>query len=185
MTRLMTRIRAFRRSETGTATIEFAIIFPFFMMVLTSGLELGVINLRQVALDSRVESAMRVVRINTGANYTADDIRDMICTDAPILGDCTNNLRIQMEVTDPRDYTPMKALKCLHTGSSGGTEIATGPVNFNLGNSNELVLVRACLVFNPILPSSYLSAERIAAQTGNSNNLAALTAMTAFTQEPR
>lgn len=179
------RLAAFRRSEKGNATVEFAIVFPFFMMLLTSAFELGVINLRQTALDSRLESAMRVVRINTGTQYTHDDIKTMICTNAPMLGDCSNNLRLEMVPADPRNYTPLASdAGCLDTDSTGSV-IPSGQPNFNLGNANQLVLVRACLIFNPILPSSYLAADRIAGEAGGSNNLAAVVSMSGFTQEPR
>jgi len=145
MTPFINRLARFRKSEKGSATVEFAIIFPFFMLLLTSAFELGVINLRQVALDSRLDVAMREVRINTGTNYTHDDIKEMICSDAPILANCETHLRLEMV---PR-------------------------------------IVRACFIFNPILPTSYLSADRISKQDGSSNNLAALTSISAFTQEPR
>jgi len=53
--------------------------------------------------------------------------------------------------------------------------------SFTAGQSNELVIVRACMLYDPIFPTSQLALERTTDQNGKS----ALVAVSAFTQEPR
>ncbi|MEM9579996.1 MAG: TadE/TadG family type IV pilus assembly protein [Pseudomonadota bacterium] len=175
-----TRLAAFRASENGAPTLEFALVFPAFMMMLMVAVELGVVNLRQIALESRLDSAMRVVRINTNVRYTHDDVRDMICQNADMFPDCASNLRLEMIPNDPRGYAQLPStVDCVN--STVPINDAQNEVrNFSLGNANELVMVRACLLYDPVLPTSLLALTR----TTDANGKSAHVAVSAFTQEP-
>lgn len=181
MKKLLNQISRFRKGESGVTSTEFIIIAPLFMMMLLNAIELGVINLRQITLESRLDSAMRVVRINTGAGYTHNDIRDMICENAPLLVECKQNLRLEMVTNDPRHYTELPAQVDCVDRSVPPSEVSDDELNFTLGNSNELVIVRACLLYDPIIPTSGIALTRTADASGRSAHVA----VSAFTQEPR
>lgn len=96
MIKLLNTLRRFRRAERGNVTVEFALVFPVFIMILTSSIEMGVITIRQTLLERGLDIAMREVRVGTSANYSHDQVRAMICDGAAIFDDCEENLRLEM-----------------------------------------------------------------------------------------
>jgi hypothetical protein len=182
MIKLLNTLRRFRRAERGNVTVEFALVFPVFIMILTSSIEMGVITIRQTLLERGLDIAMREVRVGTGANYSHDQVRAMICDGAAIFEDCEENLRLEMIPNNPRNYTQLPStVDCVQHGA-GGSEALNPVRSFTAGQSNELVIVRACMLYDPIFPTSQLALERTTDQNGKS---ALVVAVSAFTQEPR
>ncbi len=185
MKQLLNRLLRFRSAERGNVTVEFALVFPVFILILTSSIEMGVITIRQTLLERGLDIAMREVRIGTGAQYSHDDIRDLICDGAVIFDDCQANLRLEMIPNDPRSYTQLPStVDCAvqTAGAAAGEWDIINPVRkFEMGSSNELVIVRACMLYDPVFPTSNLALTRTSDQNGKS----ALVAVSAFTQEPR
>jgi len=124
---------------------------------------------------------MREVRIGTGSQYSHDEVRDLICEGALIFDDCQANLRLEMIPNSPRNYTALPyEIDCAQHAVGSSTVI--NPVrDFTMGQSNELVIVRACMLYDPVFPTSQLALQRTTDQNGRS----ALVAVSAFTQEPR
>ncbi len=181
MRKLLNTIRRFRSAERGNVTVEFALVFPVFIMILTSSIEMGMITVRQTLLERGLDIAMREVRVGTGANYSHDEVRSMICTAAAVFDECEENLRLEMIPNDPRNYTQLPGTVDCVEQSAGGTEALNPVRNFTAGQANELVIVRACMLYDPIFPTSQLALARTTDQNGKS----ALVAVSAFTQEPR
>jgi hypothetical protein len=182
MIKLLNTLRRFRRAERGNVTVEFALVFPVFIMILTSSIEMGVITIRQTLLERGLDIAMREVRVGTGANYSHDQVRAMICDGAAIFDDCEENLRLEMIPNNPRNYTQLPStVDCVQHGA-GGSEALNPVRSFTAGQSNELVIVLACMLYDPIVPTSQLALERTTDQNGKS---ALVVAVSAFTQEPR
>lgn len=181
MKKLLNIVRNFRSGERGNVTVEFALVFPVFVMILTSSIEMGIITVRQTLLERGLDIAMREVRVGTGANYSHDQVRAMICDGAVVFDDCEDNLRLEMIPNDPRNYTKLpNAVDCVQH-AAGGSEPLNPVREFTAGQSNELVIVRACLLYDPVFPTSQLALDRTTDQNGKS----ALVAVSAFTQEPR
>lgn len=170
-------LRAFRRSETGTATVEFAIIFPFYVILFMTTVELGMITFRHSMLERGLDLAVREVRLGTGTNPSHDDIKDLICSFSGVLPNCDNNLRLEMIPVDPRNYVaPQASADCVDHSEE------PHPLReFTHGGSNEMMLLRACFVFSPIFPTAGLGYALEKDGAGN----AAMVAASAFVQEPR
>lgn len=181
MKQLLNKLLRFRSAERGNVTVEFALVFPVFILILTSSIEMGVITIRQTLLERGLDIAMREVRIGTGAQYSHNDIRDMICDGAVIFDDCQANLRLEMIPNDPRSYTQLPALVDCAEQAAGSDSVINPVRQFEMGSSNELVIVRACMLYDPVFPTSQLALER----TTDHNGKSALVAVSAFTQEPR
>lgn len=181
MKQLLNKLLRFAGAERGNVTVEFALVFPVFILILTSSIEMGVITIRQTLLERGLDIAMREVRIGTGAQYSHDEIRDLICDGAVIFNDCQANLRLEMIPSDPRAYTQVPALVDCVAQSAGTLDIINPVRQFDMGSSNELVIVRACMLYDPVFPTSELALQR----TTDLNGRSALVAVSAFTQEPR
>lgn len=175
--RIASALRRFRRSERGSMTVEFALWFPVFIMFLYSSLELGVITIRQVMLDRGLDMAVREVRLSTGQAPQHDDLKQRICDFAAIIPDCTQNVKLEMRPTDMRDWqTIPNSADC-----TDRSEDIRPLRQFTAGTDNEMMLLRACVKFSPLSPTSRLVASMGTDGAGDVK----IIALSAFVQEPR
>ncbi|MFZ7093218.1 TadE/TadG family type IV pilus assembly protein [Primorskyibacter sp. 2E233] len=177
MSRFHNLARRFRSEEDGNATVEFAVYFTVFFLLLAAGVEIAYMNLRHAMLERGVDLATREIRLSTGHIPTYEEVRGMICEKATILDDCANNLRLEMVQVDPRDFTsaPVDA-DCQNAVQD------PHPVrNFVPGQDNELMLVRACLKYKPMLPTTSLGKKL----NKDAEGYAQMVVTSAFVQEPR
>ncbi|KIC13819.1 TadE/TadG family type IV pilus assembly protein [Leisingera sp. ANG-Vp] len=178
MTRRYTSIlRRFRAQEDGTSTVEFAILVPAFIMILMSTVELGLINLRHSQLERALDQTVRNIRLTTGADQQHDDIRDEVCDRSGFIQECNTSLRLEMVQVDPFNWTPIDAdPDCVNR-----IEDVQPVRNFVSGQSNELMLIRACMKFKPIFPTWGLGDSL----SKDADGRISLVASSAFVQEPR
>lgn len=144
-------MQRFRRNEDGSPTVEFVILFMPFMMLPVSGVELGLLMTRHVMLERGVAMAIRQVGLNTENTITEYELKQMICNVAGVLPNCMTNVRLELQPIDldisgttsslPRDAS------C--TDLSNPFELSR---NFEAGVNNEMMIVRACGKFAPMLP---------------------------------
>ncbi|MCJ7874680.1 pilus assembly protein [Marinovum sp. 2_MG-2023] len=169
--------RRFCRDERGTATIDFAIIVTMFATILGASVEMGYLNIRHAMLERGLDTTVRELRLATGFVPGHDAIRQSICDRAGIITDCAENLRLEMKVVDPRSFEAIPGSADCRNADQEARPLR----NFQAGAANELMLLRACLMFKPVFPTSGLAAEL----SKDNEGYAALVATSAFVQEPR
>ena len=177
MTRALKTVwRRFRRSQAGSATVEFAIVFPAVITVLLSGIELGLVSLQHAMLERAVDITVREIRLGTGSAPQHDQIKQMICDNAMFIRNCDQNLRLEMRPVDIHNFATLDA-----TADCTDSAEPTKPVKeFTPGQQNQLMLLRACLRFDPVFPDAVLGSALDKDASGQS----AIVSMTAFVQEP-
>ena len=79
MNRLQRFAQRFRKEEDGNATVEFAVYFTVFFLLLAAGVEIAYMNLRHAMLERGVDLATREIRLSTGNIPSYTDVRAMIC----------------------------------------------------------------------------------------------------------
>jgi Flp pilus assembly protein TadG len=163
-----------RRSRTGSAAIEFAMVAPIFFIFLLGTIEIGAMFLGQFALQNATNDAARLIRTGQVGlkNMTAAQFRTSICNEITPILQCGASLQIDVE-----SYTSF--------GSAGYTNPlqANGTLNPNLnqfspGTVCSIVLVRAFYVWSVDTP---LLTPFLVNMSGG-NHL--LTATAAFRNEP-
>lgn len=170
-------LKRFRRSEDGSATVEFAITFPAMLMLLLSGIELGFVSLNHAMLERAMDMTVRDIRLGTGSAPQHDELKDLICTRAGFINDCDTNLRLEMVQVDPRAWDNIREVADCTDQSE---EVA--PVrSFVNGQENELMFLRACVKIDPVFPTAGLGKNLVKDGAGQY----ALVSMSAFVQEPR
>ncbi|MCB4455791.1 TadE/TadG family type IV pilus assembly protein [Leisingera sp. McT4-56] len=170
-------LRRFRQREDGSFTVEWVVVFPFFMVVLMSTVELGMINLRHSQLERALDQSVRDIRLNTGANKDHEQIRDEICTLSGFIDECETSLRLEMVQIDPFNWAPVDPdPDCVDS-----IEDPKPVRKFEHGQSNDLMLVRACMTFKPIFPTWGLGKDL----NKDGDGRISLVASSAFVQEPR
>ncbi len=176
--RLMNMLARFRRDEAGSVeTISFAIWLPIILITLLTALEVGAYTARATMLERALDLVVRDIRLGTGTAPQHDEIKTAICERSVILPNCETNLRLEMLQRDPRawDALPM-------TADCTDASLSVAPVRaFENGQSNELMVLRACAKVSPIFPITWM-AEAIHKDGAGDY---ALMAATSFVQEPK
>jgi hypothetical protein len=169
-------LRRARRDE-GNATIEFVILFPMFVFLLVSAVELGFITMRHTMLDRAVDLTVRDIRLGTGSAPQYEQIRDTICARAPVIPNCQSNVKLEMIRMDLRNWqAPPADYDCVDHAEE------VQPVRtFTNGMENEMILLRICAMFQPIFPLSGLGRDL---KESSVNGYKAMVTATAFVQEP-
>jgi len=143
--------RNFRKSEDGNPTIEFCLMMPLFMLLFTMAWEFGIWQTRQVLLDHGLDQTVREVRIGRLVEPDHEDLVVAVCNHAGLIQDCKNQLRLEMFVADIEDlHTQISgtAVRCRDRSDDADPFEETSGV----GENNQLMFLRACALFDPILP---------------------------------
>ncbi len=178
--RALARLRRRARREDGTASIEFVILFPMFVVILISAVEVGVLLTRQVMLERAVDLAVRDLRLGRaapeGEPITRDRIRDIVCENGPMVGNCRDNILIELQPINPGVLAGLAGpVACVERGEA--VQPATA---MNAGEQNELMLLRSCALVDPLFPTAGLALNLPRDSTG----ARALVAQSIFVNEP-
>lgn len=177
MTPALSLLKRFWRSQTGSATIEFAITFPAVITILLSGIELGFVTLQHSMLERALDLTVREIRLGTGKAPQHDDIKEMICARAGFIPDCNANLRLEMIQVDPRAWSNID-----ETPDCTDKSEEVAPVrSFVNGQENDLMILRACAKIDPVFPTTGLGKNMVKDEFGQY----ALVSTSVFVQEPR
>lgn len=173
---LLRRFRRFRRGERGASTIEFVIWFPFFIVLVCSSLESGLMMTRHVMLERGLDMTVRGLRLGFWAAPSHDDIKRAICDGAVIIPNCSQSLSVELlPVSTDTWVMPAGAVTC--TDQSADVQPVTQLIP---GISNELMVIRVCSKFSPFFPGTGLGMNLPKDGAGNY----ALVSASAFVNEP-
>jgi len=168
--------KAFAKEEDGNMTVDFAITIPTAFLFASATFEGGMVGLRDMMLEHAVDVVVRDVRTGRIPTPTHATLMVEICNAALIVPDCLNQLKLEMVRSNPRAFTAMSQNPdCIDRTDEGDPVI-----NFTSGGNNELMILRACALFDPIFPTATLGA----AIPKKSEGAYALVATSTFVVEP-
>jgi hypothetical protein len=176
MRRLRHALGRFRRSERGTAALEFAISVPILMLIFAGSFESGLLMLRSIMLDQGVDRTMRELRLGHYPAPTAALLKQEICSRSVILKDCMSNITIEMVRISTSTWTmPTTAIQCVNR------EEEVVPVTaLQIGQQNDVMMVRICVIQDAIFPNMAIGRHVGTDSKGGY----ALVTTTAFVTEP-
>jgi len=169
--------RRMMREEDGTATIPFVMFVPFFLILVMSSIEMGMLMIRSVLLDRALDLAVRDLRLGIWQPASSGDLKSRICNYAGILADCDNDLLVELRPVSKITWSPLSSGPICVDRSQQVQPLTT----FSPGTSNEMMLVRACVKVYPLFPTSGFGFSLTKDATG----AYALVAASAFVNEPR
>lgn len=162
------RARRWARDEDGSSTLETVLYFPAFFAFFIMAYEVGMLSTRHVMLERGLDQTVREVRIGRILEPTHDMLKNRICNYAAIIPDCANNLRLEMINNNPRSWTdPSKTVQCVDR-----EEEAPPVITFNPALNNELMILRACALFDPMVPLGLIGST-IPKESGDAYGLVA------------
>ena len=176
---LRARLGRFARAGEGTATVEFVILFPIFMVLTVSAVEMGILTLRQVMLERGIDLTVRLLRIGTMVDPTFGEVKAAICENALIIPNCMDVLSLELTPIS----TDTWAVPAGDTACVDRTEDIDPLINatqLDSGERNEFMLMRACSVFDPMFPTYGLGPSLPKDASGGYR----LIASTSFVNEP-
>lgn len=174
---LKNTVSRFAKDESGVITVDFVIVMSALALILGGSVEMGYMNVRHGMLERGLDMTVRDIRLSTGNVPDYADLRASICDRASIIGNCEENLRLEMKVVDPRDFSPIpNSADC-----QNAVEVPRPLRNFQSGDDNEMMLIRACLMFQPLFPTTGLAAH----MPKDGDGYIPMVATSAFVQEPR
>lgn len=168
--------RRLAADRTAAVTVEFALLFPVVAYLFVVAFELGLWHLREMTLRHATASVMREVRVNTGRPPDYEEMKAAICARSLFRGGCEESLRIEMRglpLARWRDIADRAA--CVDR-----REPVEPLTTFRPGAGNELMVLRVCRLFEPIVPGGALG-RRLAENTGGEYGVRVVTA---FVAEP-
>lgn len=168
-------LKRFRRAEEGTATLEFVLMLPLFILFFLSTFELGMALARQMMMDRAVDIAVREVRVGDVPVVTHDALKALICENA-LMPNCDDDLRLEMIELNPRAWVaPPGIVDCVDRNDP-----ARLARTFNTTAPNRLMVLRVCALFDPYFPTTGLGAS-LRRQSGGAY---ALVSSSTFVVEP-
>ena len=136
-------------SEKGAATVEFVIVFPFWVGCFVSAYEVASMNMRAVMLERATDVVVRDIRLGGGQVLVYEDIRREVCENALMIPDCLNATKVELSAIDTSNWTgALPDADCVDRG-----EQLNPPLNFQNGQQNELMLIRVCSLVEPFFPT--------------------------------
>jgi Flp pilus assembly protein TadG len=134
------RLRSFRRSQDGSAAVEFAMIAPMFFALIFAVIETGMTFMAGQVLETGVEEGARLVY--TSQTTSATDFKAAICGRVSMMMDCT-----KLDI-DVRSYDPGTAITITDPIDASGKYISNGfvyqpPAYSATTPSSKTVVVRA------------------------------------------
>lgn len=141
-------LQRFRRSERGTATVEFVIAVPLVLAFLLSAIDYGVVMLRQVFLDRSVDLAVRQVRLGNVNATSFEGFRTMVCDNTFLIADCENAIAIELRPIDTSTWANLTTpAQCVNREADIAPTLAFDPQP----GTETLMLIRVCVVADPFI----------------------------------
>ncbi len=143
-------LRAFGLSEKGVASVEFVVVFPFFVGVFLSSYEVAIMNIRAVMMERAVDIAVRDIRLAGGAQIQHNAVRQGICDQAILIPECNSVTKIELTRVDRDTWTANleDEVDC-----QDRMDQIRPPKNFQNGSQNDLMLIRVCATVDAIFPT--------------------------------
>lgn len=176
---LLRRLTHWLRREDGTATVEFVLVVPVLFLLFLSSVEAGFMQLRYVMLERGLDLTVRELRLGQMVDPTQEKVRQEICRFALVIPDCVNSLLVELRPVDTTTWDTLSPdAACINRSEPIGEQ---KPPNFNTGTGDQqLMLIRACAIFDPMFPTIGLGLQLAKNPQGTYD----LVASSAFVNEP-
>lgn len=139
--RLRGHARTLERDENGFTAVEFAMVAPWFLMLLFGIMAVGLYFFTTFSLENAVDQAARLIRTGQAqeTGMTAAQFKVKVCENAPQYVDCTGKMRVNVvSAADPGALAPPSCT------DAGGALIPPASSVFTPGAAGNYVLVTVC-----------------------------------------
>ncbi|WP_108483404.1 TadE/TadG family type IV pilus assembly protein [Oceaniglobus ichthyenteri] len=147
-------MKRFLAREDGIASLEFSLMFPIVMGIFMMSAEMGSIQLRQAMLERSMDIVVRDLRLGKPEYRDPIVLKQAVCDEALLLGDCMDNMKLEMGPVKTRGFSYWEGNgDCVERN-----QVSNPVINFTSGSKNEIMLIRFCYLHDPIFPAIGLGA---------------------------
>jgi len=185
--RAQRKVNTYRGEEDGATAIEFAIVAVPFFTILFAIIELAIVFFANSVLVHATSEAGRLIRVgNFQPCGAADEFKALVCSGMKGLGNCWNNVRIDVITNDEFSTlvipnAPEPREKVDHDSDPSTPEqkpiVENGQYDATVGGDN--VVIRATYYHQLALPGSWTKLEY-----PKKSGVRVMSATTAFRNEP-
>jgi Flp pilus assembly protein TadG len=146
-------IGRFKKSEQGTAVLEFAIVAPLFIALAIGALQLFVIITAQAQLQTSAETAGRQILVGAVqlSGQTQDQFKSAVCASIPALLKCSG---LMVDVQVASSFASANTSAPTITYDNKGN--VTNTWSFQPGAPGDIVVLRLLYQW-PVVPLPYLT----------------------------
>lgn len=173
----LTRLRGFRRRDDGVASVEFVLMLPLFLTIFMASFESGLLMTRNIMLERALDLTVRELRLGSFVAPSHDTIKDAVCARTVLFEDCGTIMRLELTKVSTATWD----LPAADTPCADRDEPIQLLDPLDTGADNEMMLIRACAVFDPIFPMTGLGLKLKKDAFGGGY---AIIARSAFVNEP-
>ncbi len=142
------------RDRSGMAAVEFALVFPMFLLVMFSTFEVGWFYFVNASVDAATIGIAREIRtgqIKGDDNFDVEEFfREDVCPKLQYFGDCDQRLTAEVEVFP--DFATLaadtSAVTCRDDNENDVDNITVDP-----GGQLDIVRIRICLLYDTLNPA--------------------------------
>ena len=173
---VMSFFRRFMRRQDGAAAAEVALLFPLITWPFFLCMEAGFMQMRRVMMERAIDVVARDIRLGKPGLDTADRIKAAVCDQALVLPTCMSDLMLEMTPVQVENFQPpSESATCVDRSKD-----AQPKTTFKPGTINEMMMMRFCILYDPILPGAGIGARMEQVNGGG----VAIIASTFFVNEP-
>lgn len=170
------KVVRFKRTEDGSFTVEFVILFPLYIFFILGVIEYSMVSIQKAMLNRSMDLVVRDIRLGINLTDTDHDtIKDAICDNMAVMRDCSDNMLLEMIIQDPYGGVNFP----IEPTCVDRAEEVQPVTDFQNGGSNALMILRACAKVDPLFPTTAMGRS-----VSGEDGLVRLTATTTFVQEP-
>ena len=174
---LTKRLRRTAREEDGVASIEFVFALPILMAIFMASFESGLFMTRSIMLEQSLDMVMRELRLGHYVTPTMALLKTEICKRTVVFQNCEASLLIDLRKVNTTTFNlPTVAAGCVNRD-----EVIQPVTQLQIGQQNELILLRACIVEDAIFPTTGIGLQLTRTGQGGGYEIIAVSA---FSNEP-
>ncbi len=141
--------------EKGTASVEFVMAVPVILTIFMASFETGFFMLRSVMLEQALDMTMREVRLGHVVGINKDVLKHEICSRILMFTNCESDMMVEMVRVNTDSWAlPTDVTTCVDRDDPGNAS-----VTFEIGQQNDMMMVRACIIQDALFPSTGLALE--------------------------
>lgn len=133
-------IKSFRKHDGGFTAVEFAMVAPWFLMLLFGIIAVGLYFFTTFSLENAVDQAARLIRTGQAqeSGMTREQFKQKVCENAPQYVDCAGKMRVNVVSSgDPATLAPPS---CIDSGAL----MPEASTAYNAGAAGTYVIVTVC-----------------------------------------
>jgi Flp pilus assembly protein TadG len=145
----MLYLSRFKKAQSGSAAIEFAIVALPFFLLLYAIFDVALIFFASTTLENGIVGAARQIRTGQAqaANMSEQQFRTLVCNEISMLLAC--DTRLAIDVRTFNGWGPAQNMP----GALDQDGNLTGNMNFDPGDAGDVVVVRAFYTWPMLTPS--------------------------------